>query len=333
GRREARAARPVMTRDVSRTLVVVDLPPGAPESFAGAIGRGFSLSAAADRTVVQAGDPIQLTLTLRGDGSLDTASLPLLSADAGLSPTLFRLPSGKPAGKVDENQKTFEVTVRAMSEQVQEIPPIAYSWFDPELGRYETTRSNPIALSVKGANVIGASDVVGSGLDETNAVGSTTQSEAESVNRTAPTFTLSGADLAIVTEPSRLIGAAPWASPFTTAALYGIPLAAIGLALIGRRRAAIDPAILRRRRALAEGVETVSRAKGQSELEGTRAIAGALRTMLAEAPEARSPEVEDFLSECESVIYAPDSAQGTIAPTFVDRAVAIAQSIEKEGRR
>ena len=33
-------------------------------------------------------------------------------------------------------------------------------WFDPDLGHYQTTRTRPIALSVRPATVIGAADVV-----------------------------------------------------------------------------------------------------------------------------------------------------------------------------
>ncbi|MCG6859979.1 MAG: BatD family protein, partial [Chromatiaceae bacterium] len=78
--------------DEPRALVVQDLPiAGRPESFTGTVGRGYRLEVTADRSVVQVGDPIGLTLTLRGDEAVETAVLPSLSADGGMSPEDFRI--------------------------------------------------------------------------------------------------------------------------------------------------------------------------------------------------------------------------------------------------
>ncbi|MCA8961700.1 MAG: BatD family protein, partial [Planctomycetes bacterium] len=248
-RRVPAATAPIGARDIERSIVVRDLPPGRPESFAGAIGQGFNIDVTADRTVVQAGDPIKLTIRIRGDGNLEEASLPPLSADGGISPELFKLPTGDITGHVEDGAKSFEVTVRPKSEQVRNIAPIAYSWFDPETGRFETTRSRPIALSVKAGNIVGAADVVGGeepSAPDTPDPKSGETSRAATVTR--PSFTLSGADLAVVEEVDRLLPGRSWSRTGTTIALYGVPVFAMLLAWIGRRRAAIDPAILRRRK-------------------------------------------------------------------------------------
>ena len=65
------------------------------------------------------GDPITLSVTLRGDGNLETAALPPLSTvDSGLDAESFRLPSGDVAGVLseDDTAKTFTVTVRVLDE-------------------------------------------------------------------------------------------------------------------------------------------------------------------------------------------------------------------------
>ena len=145
---------PTRTRNVRvtarpQTLDVQAVPAvGRPASFAGAIGEGFSLEVAADRTVLQAGDPVKLTFTIHGDGSLDSASLPALAA-AGLSPTQFRLPDGDVPGIAEAGGKRFEVTVRVVDPAVREIPPIEYSWFNHVDGNlFVTLASAPSSLQI-----------------------------------------------------------------------------------------------------------------------------------------------------------------------------------------
>ncbi len=99
GGRRATRVRKLRAQDRAQRLEVRPLPAaGQPASFAGAIGKGFSLEVVADRTVVKAGDPITLTLKLRGEGNLGSAGLPPLSADGGLSPFQFRLPDDEATG-------------------------------------------------------------------------------------------------------------------------------------------------------------------------------------------------------------------------------------------
>jgi len=135
---------------------------GRPASFVNAIGRGFSIEVDASRTVVSVGDPIELTLRLRGDGPLAGLSLPPLDGPEGLPAQWFGVPGGGVAGRVDAgaNVKLFSVTIRVKSDEAREIPPIAFSWFDPEAREYHTTRSQPIALSVESAELVGAGEVV-----------------------------------------------------------------------------------------------------------------------------------------------------------------------------
>ncbi|MCP5045241.1 MAG: protein BatD, partial [bacterium] len=208
GQRTPQSVRKLPTIDDRRSLVVSDVPrAGRPDSYAGAIGRGFSLEASADRSVVQAGDPIELTFVLRGDGNLDGAGLPDLAAGAGLSPDLFRVPPGEPRGVVKDGAKTFRMQLRVLDASVREIPPIAYSYFDTEKKAYVTVESRPIALSVRRARVITAADVVsGAEPSDARAGRDEQQSEApEAAAAPAATLVLTGANLSIVREPEKLL--------------------------------------------------------------------------------------------------------------------------------
>ena len=161
GPRRAAAAKPIRAVGQPLQLTVRPLPTqGRPASFAGAVGEQFGIQVEANRTVVRVDDPISLTVTLIGDRSLETASLPDLTADGGMSPDLFRLPEESPSGVFRDGRRQFEVTVRVKDESVTEIPAVAYSWFDPVTEDYQTARSSPIALRVLPAQVVSADDVV-----------------------------------------------------------------------------------------------------------------------------------------------------------------------------
>ncbi|MFQ5655705.1 MAG: BatD family protein, partial [Planctomycetota bacterium] len=312
GDRQAVATRMLRAADGPRRVVVRPLPAGAPESFAGAIGSGFTLEVSADRTVVRAGDPIALTLTLRGDGNLEKAGLPPLSAAGGLSPAHFRLPRAKIGGLLADGPTRCTVSVRVLDDSVREIPAIAYSWFSPELEEYQTTRSRPIALRVKRGEVVGAAEVVraepaegdpGSenllerGGEEGEAPG------VAAVRSSRPRFSFTGADLSIVTDPQVVLadGRGSFGGWRTLAALYGAPLLLIALAVIGRLRAAVDPEVVRRRRALRRARRRIEGAERLPHAEGVAEVARALRGLIAEVPAGRSREVEAFIARCDAI--------------------------------
>lgn len=157
--------------DIPRTLQIQPLPAkGRPPSFDNAVGTAFSIQVQASRTVVKVGEPVELDILIRGDGRLEGLSLPRLDNADGLLPELFSVPDTPPAGEIidldaGQNQpggkaKRFRATVQVKSPEVREIPPIAFSYYNPKTGTYETVKSQPIALSVEGSSIVGASDVV-----------------------------------------------------------------------------------------------------------------------------------------------------------------------------
>lgn len=324
---------------------------GRPASFAGAIGAGFTVDVAADRTVLQTGDPVKLTFTIHGDGSLDSASLPPL-AEAGLSPQQFRLPDGEAAGITDASGKRFEVSVRVIDPAVREIPPIEYSWFDPTTGRFETTRSQPIALSVRAATMVGAGDVVSAtpaapAADEpddakpgTAKPGAAKPGAAKSSAASkAPEFTLTGADLSVETDAARLRASSSslLGSPALVWTGYTGGLLALVTGLVVRRRRDIDPvqaALRKDLRALRSRV-----AAGRS----SREVADALRKMASMRGDARphvagvdaksrAAGLDEVLARLDETAYAPGGATAEISATVRTAAVAAADAIVEESR-
>ncbi len=315
--------------DLPRRLVVREIPSsGRPPGFGGAVGQGFTLDVSADRSVVQVGDPIALTLVLRGDGNLESAGLPALVADVGLSPKQFRLPSGDLDGVVEGGAKTFIVPVRAISESVREIPRLHYAYFDPVAEEFRSTQSRPIALSVRPASLVTAGDVV---------VG-------ESADPTAPDLTarvtqeapsgggvgLVGANLSIVREPERLMGQSRVAvGSVVLGAVYAASLSLLGVSLVLRRRADVDPELVRQRRALRQQRALIVRARSQPRSRAVGTIAEALRAMVRLSPGARRRELDQLVAECDAVTFAPAQAgeEEPLDPAFQQRALELADAM------
>ncbi len=151
--------------DVPRTLEIRPLPlADRPPSFAGAVGTAFSVKVQASRTVVRVGEPIELEILIRGDGRMEGLSLPPLVNAQGLPAELFTVIDSPATGELvdtgDGKGKRFRVTVRLQSADAREIPRIGFSYFDATRGQYQTAYSEPIALQVAGASVVGTADVV-----------------------------------------------------------------------------------------------------------------------------------------------------------------------------
>jgi hypothetical protein len=296
-------------------LIVKPFPAeGRPESFAGAVGSGFSIDVSADRTVVRVGDPIGLDITLRGDGNLENASLPALSADDGMSPDRFRLPDGDVSGNVADGAKRFHVSVRVTDESVAEIPALAYSWFDPDAEKYETAHSNPIALRVMPAQVVSAGDVVrGPGRADRRAASDDEKRQPAGGGDRAvataapnrPVYSLSGADLAIESDADSVLRDTHRGSSAVTTALYAVGFLLVAVALVDRRRRNVDPLVVARRKLLRSQQARIARAASRPKREAAEEIAAALRALLAEMPDIDRDGAQSVIAACEAIVYAP----------------------------
>ena len=218
-----------------RRLVVRPLPEaGRPPNFVNAIGTGFAIDVHASRTVVAVGDPVELTVVLRGDGPLTGVGLPSLDGHGALPSALFGILENSPAGELDEatNSKRFIVTVRVKSAEVREVPPLSFAYFDPVAGAYRSVASQPIALSVGAGQLVGADAVVSAPVPN---VPPPTPSDDGAARRGLAT--LLGADMALsppgetLATPPRLGGSA------LLLPLYLLPCGAFGIVLLLRQGA------------------------------------------------------------------------------------------------
>ena len=330
GRRRATQTQRLRAADVPRALRVRALPlAGRPQSFAGAVGRGFALEATVDRSVVQVGEPITLDLLLRGEGALESLSFPPLDA-AGLVPEeSFVVRDAALTGQVGEGVKRFQAVIRVKSENVDAIPALGFSYFDPVAGEFETVFSRPIALSVRPARVIGAADVVAP--REPREPGSGVDPSADPAAREGGASTAGGLrdlDLSIVADPADLLAAPPAGGGVVIPlACYMLSGGLLGLAWVLRRRADEDPAIGRLRAELREQWERVDRASGGSGRDAVVEMARALRAMRAIRIDADSRELDAWLASCDDITYAPSLEEGVSHADVLARGRELARAL------
>lgn len=339
GQRQATGSRRSVSQGRPVKLEVAEVPAqGRPASFAGAVGSGFSLEVEADRSVVQLGEPIALTFHLRGHGDLSTAGLPPLAAEGLFDPKRFRLPEEAPAGLVDDDGKHFEVVLRVLDAGVREIPALAYSWFDADTRGFETVHSEPIALSVGAAQVVGA-ESVSSRIGEAGVEGGTSSDssgEARGADAGAQddasagsgagadgttgvrqaSLAESAANLAVERDPEILLRAAraERGTGFATFALYGVGLALLGLALLDRRRAAVDPRVRERVATLMATKAAIEAVSAPGHPDGAGSLGRALRELVAAFPDEATGSLDAILAECDALRFAPGAGAGGAVP-------------------
>jgi len=139
--------RAVNIQSPTTELNVLPLPSPAPEGFTGAIGT-FHWEVAASPTNLNSGDPITLRTVITGRGNFDNLKLPELDwpefrAYQPTSTTSIADPLGI------EGSKTFEQVVIPQNATVSEIPPLAFSYFDPAKESFVTLKHAATPLQVK----------------------------------------------------------------------------------------------------------------------------------------------------------------------------------------
>ncbi len=312
-----------------RRLTVRPLPQaGRPPGFVNAVGRGFSIAVQASRSVVQVGDPVDLAITVRGDGDLEGLSLPPLSGAEALPAALFSVPSAPPFGVLDAaaNAKTFDVTVRVMSAEAREVPAIALPYFDPIAGAYAVARSEPIALSVQTGTVVGAADVAAA-MPPPSAT-PTPAARARTAAPAAAGGSLLGADMSL-SDPQQTLQA-PWGTGLHQRWLFALYLAPLGLAGLHFAWRSTEGRRGRRRRvarALRELTQTLKAA--QPAKEAAPRVMKALRA-LAAALGLEPPPRAAVMERLDTTAFDPRAADEPLDEETIAAVQALAQAWQRD---
>ncbi|HUC85492.1 MAG TPA: BatD family protein [Candidatus Acidoferrales bacterium] len=140
--------KPITLRADVETVEVLPLPlPGRPANFSGAVGR-FEVSSQATPTQLTAGDPITLRFKVSGEGNFDRVYAGGLNSSAEWKTysTSAKFDPADSAGY--SGTKTFEQAVIPLKAGSEKIPPLVFSYFDPDKRQYVTRTTTPIAIEV-----------------------------------------------------------------------------------------------------------------------------------------------------------------------------------------
>jgi hypothetical protein len=124
-----------------------------PANFTGAVG-SFTMTATAGPTNVTVGDPITVRVQISGRGALDAVTLPPQDAwrDFKTYPPTTKLETSGQFGF--QGTKTFEQIISPQNTDVHELPPLSFSFFNPDDGQYHTLTEPAVPLMVKAAGAM-----------------------------------------------------------------------------------------------------------------------------------------------------------------------------------
>lgn len=134
-------------------LTIRPLPGGAPASFGGAVG-SFRLDVSTGQTALQTGETTTVDVAVSGDGNLATLAAPAFDvpAEVELFPPRVETEVVR-TGSRAAGRKTFAYRAMPLAPGEHALPPVAFSYFDPETGRYATLHGGGTTLSATGAPV------------------------------------------------------------------------------------------------------------------------------------------------------------------------------------
>jgi hypothetical protein len=129
-------------------LNVNPLPTGAPDDFTGSVGQ-YSLTASLNTAVVAAGEPVTLTVTIRGNGQPKSITKPLIP-DLPHFEVYDPEETGASAaeGTVLWTTRTFKYVLIPGREGSQTLGKVSFSYFDPQRGAYVRAESAPLTVRV-----------------------------------------------------------------------------------------------------------------------------------------------------------------------------------------
>jgi hypothetical protein len=147
---------PVERSTDSVKLKIKPLPESdKPDNFAGTVGR-FTMDVLAKPTEVKVGDPITLSINIRGKGNIQTIGEPVLAPGDEKDFKIYPAETDTTItdrGDGIRGEKLFSKVVEPQHENIDMIPAISFSYFDPELEKYMTITHNPIPIVVERSEV------------------------------------------------------------------------------------------------------------------------------------------------------------------------------------
>lgn len=122
---------------------------GKPENFGGAVGN-FTASSKVDKTEITTDDVLNYTLTITGSGNLKLIEAPALKLPNGLTsfdPQIVDTVTGRSTTISGSKIITYAISPQIAGDY--EIPGTAFTYFNPQTGKYNTIETQLVKLRVK----------------------------------------------------------------------------------------------------------------------------------------------------------------------------------------
>ncbi|MGX5818083.1 BatD family protein [Chitinophaga lutea] len=143
----------LMPYKIQSPVVKVTVKPlpaeGRPASFNGAVGR-FSMTAATDKKSLTTDDALTLKVTINGQGNVNLLNAPPLNI-----PGAFEKYDPTISDNIEKNSnplsgsRQFQYVLMPTEAGAHTLPPVEFSYFDPEANAYKTLQSSPFEVDVK----------------------------------------------------------------------------------------------------------------------------------------------------------------------------------------
>jgi hypothetical protein len=315
---------------------VKDVPSDRPGNYNGGIGQ-YQMSASATPTSLRVGDPLTLSLEFaqgKQGGSLDLISPPNLRLLQDLVED-FEIVDSNPTGRLDGNTKKFSFALRPKRPGVN-IPAIRLSSFDPEREEFSEIASEPIALTVTEASILGSSEIVGT-ISTKPAVSMKQSGEGIYGNLTDPNLVRD--DLPRWTGPMGVL-----------VTVWSLSAASIFAVLLGRRKDR-SPAMEKKSRAKQNALTVLQKARLQTDnpKEAIRLVRLAILGLVADSQgrssdgmtkadvqnafDRSSASFEDrnewmrLLDDIDSMEYGAGAGPGSSTLDYVERAAELVKRV------
>ncbi|MCO6496865.1 MAG: protein BatD [Chitinophagaceae bacterium] len=140
------------------TLHVKPLPDkGVPPGFKGAVGK-FSIETDLLKDQLTTDDAGTLQLTISGSGNLPLITAPEIKWQDGIDAFDAKIKENTDKNDVPvSGTKTFNIPFTISKAGDYQIPPVSFSWFNPETSTYQTATTEPISFHVSEGKGIASS--------------------------------------------------------------------------------------------------------------------------------------------------------------------------------
>ncbi len=139
---------------------VQPLPDGQPEMFKGAVGN-YTFNANLNNTTVKSNEPLTLNINISGTGNIKLIDLPELNLPNGFEKYEPKINEEINRKGIVSGSKSGEYLFVPRVVGLREIPPIEFSFFDPNKKKYVTLKSEPFKIDIKPGDKQASNEFVG----------------------------------------------------------------------------------------------------------------------------------------------------------------------------